>query len=116
MNVEMGWVEPAGRGQGMDHLAIQAPCITLYGELLPGITNVTDRARYYSFYPWFLKAYDRLRPKIPLQGALRRAECLFALVAERHSTATSEPQELHGARMVGRNRLVVPAEIPLVTR
>ncbi len=106
MKVESGWVEPASRGQGMDHLAIQAPCITLYGELLPGITNVTDRARYYSFYPWFLKSYERLGSKVPLQIALRRAECLFTLIAERHATATGEPQELHGARMVGRNRLV----------
>lgn len=106
MKLESGWVEPASRGQGMDHLAIQAPCITLYGELLPGITNVTDRARYYTFYPWFLKSYERLEPNIPLQIALRRAECLFALVAERHATTTGEPQELHGARMVGRNRLV----------
>jgi hypothetical protein len=106
MNLETGWVEPASRGQGMDHLAVQAPCITLYGELLPGITNVTDRARYYSFYPWLLKSYERVGPKIPLQVALRRAECLFALVAERHATKTGEAQELHGARMVGRNRLV----------
>lgn len=106
MHVESGWVAPANRGQGLDHLGIQAPCITLYGELLPGITNVTDRARYYSFYPWFLKSYEQFGKKAPLQVALRRAECLFALVAERHATTTAEPQELHGARMVGRNRLV----------
>ena len=27
----------------------QAPCVLIYSQLLPGITNVTDRARYYSF-------------------------------------------------------------------
>lgn len=32
---------------GSDHLAVQAPCISLYGKMLPSITNVTDRVRYY---------------------------------------------------------------------
>lgn len=31
------------------NLAVQAPCINIYGRMLPGITIVTDRARYYSF-------------------------------------------------------------------
>jgi hypothetical protein len=38
---------------------VQAPCTTLYAQLLSGITNVTDRARYYSFHPWLLRHFDR---------------------------------------------------------
>ncbi len=40
--------------EGLDHLGIQVVSVNLYGLLLPGITNVTDRARYYSFYTWVL--------------------------------------------------------------
>ena len=48
----VGWVKPATPITGLDHLGSAAPCIAIYSTLLPGITNVTDRARYYSFYPW----------------------------------------------------------------
>ena len=39
---DIGWVEPAKPIRGLDHLGVQAPCIALYTQLLPGITNVTD--------------------------------------------------------------------------
>lgn len=42
---------------GLDHLGVATFSIALYGKLLPGVTNVTDRARYYSFYPWVIHAY-----------------------------------------------------------
>ena len=46
----VAWVRPPEPIRGLDHLGVQAPCIALYGQLLPVITNVTDRARYYSFH------------------------------------------------------------------
>ena len=52
------WVSPAKAITGRDHLAVQAVSEHLYTGLLPGITNVTDRARCYSFYPWFVWAFD----------------------------------------------------------
>lgn len=42
---------------GMDQLGIQVVSINIYGDLLPGITNVTDRARYFSLYPWVLQHF-----------------------------------------------------------
>lgn len=51
MEIVTAWVKPPIQIRGLDHLGVQAPCINIYGRLLPGITNVTDRARYYSFYP-----------------------------------------------------------------
>lgn len=42
---------------GLDHLGVSNFSIALYGKLLPGVTNVTDRARYYSFYPWVIHEY-----------------------------------------------------------
>ena len=56
---DVGWVEPAKPIRGLDHLGVQAPCIALYAQLLPGITNVTDRARYYSFYPWLIRSFEQ---------------------------------------------------------
>ena len=57
-NIETAWVKPAHEIGGLDHLGVQAPCIHIYSDLLPGITNVTDRARYYSFYPWLLSRFE----------------------------------------------------------
>ena len=56
---DIGWVDPAKPIRGLDHLGVQAPCIALYAQLLPGITNVTDRARYYSFYPWLIRSFEQ---------------------------------------------------------
>ncbi|MBK7859639.1 MAG: hypothetical protein IPJ65_13680 [Archangiaceae bacterium] len=55
----VAWVRPPEPIRGLDHLGVQAPCIALYGQLLPGITNVTDRARYYSFHPWLLWSFEK---------------------------------------------------------
>jgi hypothetical protein len=33
---------------GLDHLGIELVSVNLYQAMLPGITNVTERARYYS--------------------------------------------------------------------
>ncbi|CAN0583738.1 unnamed protein product, partial [Ectocarpus sp. 12 AP-2014] len=57
--IQTGWVKPPFQRGGLDHLGAQAPCIQIYGQLLPGITNVTDRARYYSFYPWLFTVLEK---------------------------------------------------------
>jgi len=48
--------------EGLDHLGIEVVSANIYAALLPGITNVTDRARYYSFYPWVLHRYAQRLP------------------------------------------------------
>ena len=105
----VGWVKPATPITGLDHLGSAGPCIAIYSTLLPGITNVTDRARYYSFYPWFLWNYEQLKEPLELahfQETYRRADCLFTLIAEFHSTLTGGDADRHGSRMVGRDTLV----------
>lgn len=107
---DIGWVVPAMPIRGLDHLGVQGPCEALYAQLLPGITNVTERARYYSFYPWLLRAFEqRYRDHSPdeFRRFLRRAECLFALIAIRHARVTSDNDDaLHGLGMVGRLALL----------
>src|SRR4051795_12310397 len=88
---------------GLDHLAVQAPCINIYGRLLPGITNVTDRARYYSFYPWLIWSFDQAGFTLydnDFIERFRRADCLFSLIAERHAAMAGGVFEDHAAAMI----------------
>jgi hypothetical protein len=99
-------VKPPSQIGGLDHLAVQAPCINIYSRLIPGITNVTDRARYYSFYPWLIWAFDQAGIRDfddEFIDLFRRADCLFTLIAERHAAVQSDEYERHAAAMVGSN-------------
>ena len=113
MVAETAWVKAPATGGGLDHLGVQAPCINIYQQLLPGITNVTERARYYSFYPWFLWRFEQRFPERDVElltTYFRRADCLFTLTAENHGQDEGEPNNSkHGLGMVGRNTLVTRA-------
>ena len=52
---------------GLDHLGIQIVSVNLYQSMLPGITNVTERARYFAFHPWVVHrfAQNGSRPMKP---------------------------------------------------
>lgn len=108
MKIETNWVSPPLSIGGLDHLGTQAPCVLIYAQLLPGITNVTDRARYYSFYPWLIWSFDQRYPKDEEKFVeyFRRADCLFTLISERHARKTDQDNERHGAAMVGRVQLL----------
>ncbi|MFZ1547406.1 MAG: hypothetical protein WAT12_09955 [Candidatus Nitrotoga sp.] len=108
MKIETNWVSPPQAIGGLDHLGTQAPCVLIYAQLLPGITNVTDRARYYSFYPWLIWSFDQRFPKDEAKFVefFRRADCLFTLISERHSRMTDHDDKHHGIAMVGRDKLV----------
>lgn len=76
------WTDPAPKSEGRDHLGMQAPSVALYATLVPGITNVTLRARYYAFYPWLADQYARHVGRADEASwiiYLRRAEALLAL-------------------------------------
>ncbi len=108
MQIETAWVRPPPQIGGLDHLAVQAPCINIYGRMLPGITNVTDRARYYSFYPWLIWAFDQSgHTKFDREfiERFRRADCLFCLIAQRHAHVSDGETEDHAAAMVGTDTL-----------
>jgi hypothetical protein len=103
------WVKKTYHTKGLDPLGVQAPCINLYGQLLPGITNVTDRARYYSFYPWVIWAYDQLPGIKSTEGLIewvRRADCLFTMIGIRHRIKTGDIDFLrHDTGLIGTNTL-----------
>lgn len=106
--VETAWVKPPHQIAGLDHLGVQAPCIHIYGQLLPGITNVTDRARYYSFYPWLLSRFEKAgwRDEEKMLTMLRRAECLLTMVSLQHEHQLQDGTDDHRAAMVGVDTLV----------
>ena len=105
----VGWLERPRNKIGLDNLGTQQPCILIYSRLLPGVTNVTDRAAYFAFYPWFIRAFDQRFPNATdpeFRNALRRADCLFTLVAERHAIVCEDQSaSLHGAACAGRQKL-----------
>lgn len=42
---------------GLDPLGMQAASVNLYQRLVPGISNVTLRIRYYGLYAWLCRTY-----------------------------------------------------------
>jgi hypothetical protein len=71
---------------GLDPLGMQNSSINLYQRLLPGISNVTLRVRYYGFYAWLAAIYARRIGDTDLrtwQKFVRRAEAVYALTAQR---------------------------------
>ena len=110
-HIQTGWVKPPTEIGGLDHLGVQAPCIQIYGQLLPGITNVTDRARYYSFYTWLLKKFDDngWRSQDEIIDKLRKADCLFSLISIRHGLLSDSYSE-HAGSAVGSNTLLPALE------
>ena len=103
MDLTTSWIKPPTQIGGLDHLAVQAPCINIYGRLLPGITNVTDRARYYSFYPWIVWALEQAGHKYNDEfiQQFRRADCLFTLIAQRHYYLSGTGYDEHAGATVG---------------
>ena len=105
MQQTIGWLERPLKKIGLDNLGTQQPCVTIYTRLLPGITNVTDRAAYFGFYPWFIRTFEARYPDASdarFRETLRMADCLMTLVAERHAIACGEDIARHSATCPGR--------------
>jgi hypothetical protein len=106
------WVKKTTHTKGLDPLGVQAPCINLYGRLLPGITNVTDRARYYSFYPWAIWTFEQLPGAKSIESLIewvRRADCLFTMIGIRHRITSGDDDSLkHDKALVGSLALGTP--------
>ncbi len=84
------WAENSGFMTGRDPLGVQNSSITTYGRLLPGLTNLTLRLRYYGLYLWLLSVYDKQTPKrseSKLNGHynfIRRAELIIAFIMRKN--------------------------------
>ena len=84
------WTE-IRKKNGRDPLGMQTSSISLYQTFLPGISNVTLRIRYYGLYAWLSQVYaEKISDTDPKtwQRFIRRAEALYALVAQRRGSET----------------------------
>lgn len=83
MNAMPQWTELVDK-RGLDPLGMQNSGVAFYQRLVPGISNVTLRMRYYGFYCWLSDAYARHEGSTNYEDWrrwVRRAEALFALVS-----------------------------------
>lgn len=106
MDVAVEWIKRIAPVQGLDPIGTQQPCIQIYAHLMPGITNVTDRAHYYTFYPWLYRSLDTHRPppqrtRERLREDLRRAEVLLTLISKRHAVDLEDNLDAHSPAMIG---------------
>ena len=104
MPVETSWLEIKNATPGLDQLGIRATAIRMYTHLVPGITNVTDRARYFAIHPWIIHHWAQTvatDDPVAFRHLIRRVECVLAL-AEKVRVYGSE-EESYG--VVGTVRL-----------
>ncbi|MDH0369682.1 hypothetical protein [Brucella anthropi] len=76
------WTE-LGQDSGLDPLGMQRPIEVIYQSLVPGISTITLRYRYYSLFPLIIRRYEeRIRNSDPEVFRLfqRRCEALYALI------------------------------------
>lgn len=83
MRIEPQWTERAEK-RGLDPLGQQNSGIALYQTLLPGISNVTPRLRYFGYYCWVSDTYARRSGSTNFEEWrrwIRRSEAVLALVS-----------------------------------
>ena len=101
--------------EGRDPLGMQATSIRMYGALVPGLTNATNRLRYYSFYCWVIHHYEQTARSIDesrWRTFIRRAEALYALacrVADSQHSDGLQSEGLAGGDWAGRHCRSIPA-------
>lgn len=79
------WTRPGSFSAGRDPLGFQAASVRLYTSLVPGLTNVTNRLRYYSFYCWVLWQFEQIHHTTKEDKwieFIRRCEAAIALACQ----------------------------------
>lgn len=81
------WGAPDSLSKGRDPLGLQTTSLATYARLIPIITNLTVRIRYFGFYCWLLEEYaKRISSSNPDEQKkyIRRAELLIAFMMVKH--------------------------------
>jgi hypothetical protein len=93
MELLPAWTKAGSWSLGRDPLGMQATSVRLYRNLVPGLTNVTNRLRYYSFYCWAIQHYEQTehsRDEARWRVFIRRAEALYVLACNVVDSAQSD--------------------------
>ena len=70
---------------GLDPLGLQTTSEATYAAMLPGLSNLTNRLRYYGFYCWLLDFYFKREKKgnsTEQYRFIRRAELMIAVIMQ----------------------------------
>ena len=79
------WGENINLITGLDPLGLQVTSEATYATMLPGLSNLTNRLRYYGFYCWLIDFYFKKEKKgnqTEQYRFIRRAELLIALLMQ----------------------------------
>ena len=78
---------------GLDPLSLQTTSEATYATMLPGISNLTNRLRYYGFYCWLLDFYFKQEKKgnsTEQYKFIRRAELMVAILMQSERKEVSQ--------------------------
>src|SRR6187401_1305561 len=78
---------------GLDPLSLQVTSEATYATMLPGISNLTNRLRYYGFYCWLLDFYFKKEKKgnqVEQYRFIRRAELLIAILMQKERKGVTQ--------------------------
>ena len=64
------WAKSGNFVRSRDPLGVQNSSISVYATLLPGMTNLTLRLRYYGMYLWLNDEYHNLPSDSPFKQSL----------------------------------------------
>ena len=94
---------------GRDPLGLQTTSQASYSTLLSGLTNLTDRIRYYGFYCWLLELYAKKIGNTDYKEQykfIRRAELIIALLMKSKSPQTTQiPGSSYAENEIQNNKL-----------
>ncbi|MGE0631181.1 MAG: hypothetical protein AB7O96_02145 [Pseudobdellovibrionaceae bacterium] len=85
------WGHPLTVTGGRDHLGMQRAALRTYAHLLPGLSNLTKRYRYYGLYCWLLDYYATQfnDPNVrKFKNYIRRSELLLAFTNSAQGSVT----------------------------
>ena len=91
------WGESINLITGLDPLSLQTTSEATYATLLPGISNLTNRLRYYGFYCWLLDFYFKKEKKgnsTEQYKFIRRTELMIAIIMQ---SERKEVQQITGS-------------------
>lgn len=78
---------------GLDPLSLQTTSEATYATMLPGLSNLTNRLRYYGFYCWLLDFYFQKEKKgnsTEQYKFIRRAELMIAIIMRSERKAVTQ--------------------------
>lgn len=101
------WGENINLITGLDPLGLQVTSEATYSTLLPGISNLTNRLRYYGFYCWLINFYFQKEKKgnqTEQYRFIRRAELMIAIIMQsKRSDVTQITGSLFASNLIKEN-------------